>query len=244
MFVVFLVLFGLTLGMKLPDGVPLCHKSDPKFKECLGVGMEEGLKLLANGYKPMGVPILEPFFVNEMYINEAAAQQVAVSQRYRNLNIHGMTRSKVKILEVDLDQRCFWKSSVESPQINLIGDYELKGKIMIFPIDSHGRANISLTRLHHNHTMICEKFTKKSQIYMRIVNYTMEMLPDEIHYDFNDIFSTNRQMGNEILKTLNENSLELFKDVKNGFQKAFSIFHSQIGNLVFSKVPMDEIFLP
>nr|XP_023028012.1 protein takeout-like [Leptinotarsa decemlineata] len=203
-----------------------------------------GLQKFKNGYKPLGVPVLEPFFIKKMEISQAPTKAVAVSQKYTNLYVHGMTRSNVTKMKFTLEKNCGWVMDVQSPQINLIGDYELRGKILMFPLNAHGRCNITLTNLHHRQIMKCEQYKKNDKTYLRFANYTIDMNPESIHYDFSNIFPANKQIQAEIRKMVNENSLVLFNDVRMGFQEAFSIFHMDIANLVFSKIPMDDVFTP
>lgn len=77
-----------------------------------------------------------------------------------------------------------------------------------------------------------------------MTGYSLEMNPKKVVFDFRNIVEGNQQLSDEILKTINENSLGVYSDVKNGFGKAFSEIYIGAANNFFMKVPEDELFLP
>ncbi|KAJ8917336.1 hypothetical protein NQ315_002358, partial [Exocentrus adspersus] len=95
----------------------------------------------------------------------------------------------------------------------------------------------------NTHKSTCEKYAVKGKTYLKLTNYTMDIKLDKITMDFENIFPGNAQISAEILKTLNDNSDAVFKDIKSGFEQVFSSIHLTMANKVFSKVPLNEIFL-
>lgn len=91
--------------------------------------------------------------------------------------------------------------------------------------------------------MLCEKYKKKNETYLRVTNYTMDFKTERIVYDFDNIFPADEQISREIARTLNENSLSIFNEVKGGIEKAFSFIYKQYMNNVFSKIPLRQVFL-
>lgn len=92
--------------------------------------------------------------------------------------------------------------------------------------------------------MTCEKYQKNNQTHLRVTEYTMEMKTKKMIYYFTNLFPGNEQISSEILKTINDNPLTLFNEMKNVFEGAFSKIHSDMANRVYSKIPMDELYLP
>lgn len=62
-------------------------------------------------------------------------------------------------------------------------------------------------------------------------------------FKFDQLFDGDERLGNEINKVLNENSNEVFADVSEGYEKSFGIIFLGLGSRVFSRVPVDDIFL-
>lgn len=78
---------------------------------------------------------------------------------------------------------------------------------------------------------------------MKLSDYKLSMTPQSCYFDFSNIIPGNEQISKEVGKTVNENSLEIFKDVKGGFEKMLSRLHENAANSVFAKIPEDELFL-
>ncbi|XP_018570244.1 protein takeout-like [Anoplophora glabripennis] len=240
------LVFGVAVvsGAHLPDGVKLCHRSDPDFQKCVAKSLGESLKYFTNGYKELGIPPLKPLFIEKLEIDPEAKQSVSIQQKYHNINVHGITDSTFdKYFKIELDNGCSWVTDASTPVVRMEADYEIKGQLLVFPINSHGKCNITQYDVVDRHMMTCEKYTKNNEIYLRVVNYTMDINSESIVYDFDSIFPGNEQISNEIAKTLNENSLSIFNEVKGGIEKAFSFVYMQYMNNVFSRIPLNQIFL-
>lgn len=78
---------------------------------------------------------------------------------------------------------------------------------------------------------------------MKLLDYKLSMSPQSCYFDFPNIIPGNEQISKEVGKTVNENSLEIFKDVKGGFEEMLSRLHERSANNVFAKIPEDELFL-
>lgn len=98
--------------------------------------------------------------------------------------------------------------------------------------------------IKNKHTADCEHFMKKGKSHLRLKNYAMNMSVQECYFDFPNMIPGNEQISNELGKTINENSMEIFQDVKGGFEQLLSKVYENGANSVFSKIPEDELFLP
>ncbi|XP_018570248.1 protein takeout-like [Anoplophora glabripennis] len=228
----------------LPPDMKLCHRSDPNFFQCLGKASKFGLRSLANGSKYYGIPPIDPLFVEEIIVKGEPSETVSLQTKYNNVYLHGMSISNAEQKFVlDLGEKCGWVIEALTPLIRMEADYELTGKLLLFQLNGHGRCNITLYNLWNLHTMTCEKYTAEGKTYLKITNYTIHLRPEKLHFDLTNIFPANEQIAAEILKTMNENSLIIFNDIKGGFEQIFSEIHWAMANKLFSKEPINEIFL-
>ncbi|CAG9853595.1 unnamed protein product [Phyllotreta striolata] len=241
-----LLCFTIVWSYKLPGAIKTCHRSQPDFAECVAKGMRVGLEAFASGNKEMGVPPLDPYFVEKLDIKTASSSGNSVSLHliFSNLLVHGMTNSDAVHMELDVDKGCSWIMDVDTALIKLEGDYEVEGKVLVFPLNARGKAVVSQVMLHNRHSMWCEKYKKNGKTYIRFTNYTMDMHPEKMIYNFSDVFPSNKQIENEISKTLNENSIEIFNEMRSSFEQIFSTIHITVANQILSKIPFDEVFLP
>ncbi|CAH1110230.1 unnamed protein product [Psylliodes chrysocephalus] len=236
---------SIACSYKLPDGIKLCHRSQKDFAECVGKNMRGGLGAFAPGYKEMGIPTLNPYFIEKLEIKPPSPDSsVAIHLTFTNLHVSGMTVTDIDHMEIDFDKGCSWVMDAVSPFIILDGEYTMDGKLLLFALNAHGKANVTQVNLRNRHSMWCEKYQKKGKTHIRFINYTMDMRPDNVLFEFTNLFPSNKDIENEIGKTLNENSLAIFNEIKAPVEQIFSTIHTQIANQVLSKIPFDDIFLP
>ncbi|KAJ8958529.1 hypothetical protein NQ318_002324 [Aromia moschata] len=232
------------LGSQLPPGVKLCRRSDSELSSCLATNIADGIQLFTRGNKDLDVPVLEPFVVEKIEIEGQATSSTSLIQKYENIRMYGIADGvRITNMKIDIDKGCSWEFDAFSPVVTMEADYTIKGQVVVFPINSHGKCNITLNNLMNKNSMTCEKYVKNDKTYIKLTNYTMNMKPEKISFYFGNIFPEDERISAEVLKTLNENSLDIFNEVKPGFERAISFIYMNVANKVFSKIPIDDIFL-
>lgn len=236
--------FGNTCGARLPSEIQKCSRSDPEFDSCMAKTMTDALSFFKGGSKDLGIPAVEPFQIEKMEMQTAEGKSISLNQVYENVNIHGLSTSKVEKFNGKVnDKTCFWEMDVSTPMTRMEADYELTGQVLVFPINGQGKCNVTLYDILNKHTIHCETYQKKGTLHLRFTDYKMEMSVKKCNFDFHNIFPGNEQISQEVSKTLNENSLDIFQEVKSGFEEVFAAVHKNAANSVFAKIPMDELFL-
>ena len=89
----------------------------------------------------------------------------------------------------------------------------------------------------------CEKYTKKKQKHIRVTDSVLKLKPKRVVFDFQNLIDGNEQLSNEVLKTINENSGQVYADVGPAFDEAIAKYEKEIINQVFSRVAENELFL-
>lgn len=89
-----------------------------------------------------------------------------------------------------------------------------------------------------------ERFQKKGKNYLRVVDWKLKNIPAAIRYEYDNIVPDNEQLSNTIIKTMNDNALQLYEDFGTTFSEAYAQLHIAVANKVFEKIPEDELFLP
>ncbi|XP_050316007.1 circadian clock-controlled protein daywake-like [Anthonomus grandis grandis] len=233
---------GVFIGaVQLPPEITKCKKSD---SECMSKSIVQALQFFKNGNKELGFPKLQPFYLEKLEIEADPGKSVKLNQHYEKIYLHGMTNAEVKQFSLKDDGKtCKWEMIVYSPGTRMDADYKLTGQVLLFPINGYGRCNVTMQGISNKHSAECEHFTKKGKQHMRLKNYKMDMSVESCHFDFPNIIPGNEKISAELGKTVNENSLEIFKDVKGGFEEILSRLHESGANSIFAKIPEDELFL-
>ncbi|XP_066255610.1 protein takeout-like [Euwallacea similis] len=241
-----IVIFGVCAAVHLPPEIEKCSKSDPNFIECMKRTIRDTLVFLKNGNKELGFSTIDPFYVEKLELIADSKTSVKLNQKYEHIYMYGFTTSEIRKFSLDYGvpgkTPCKWEIEIYTPASRMEADYELNGQVLLFPINGKGRCNVTLERLLNKHVAQCELYTKKEKTHLRLKDYTIEMTAESCHFDFPNLIPGNEQISKEVSKTVNENSLEIFKDVKNGFEQMLSSLHQNAANNVFSKIPEEELF--
>ncbi|KAJ3651211.1 hypothetical protein Zmor_017262 [Zophobas morio] len=123
-------------------------------------------------------------------------------------------------------------------------DYKMTGKLLLFPINGKGKCNNTVYEYEGVYNIKCEKYTKKDQKHIRVTDFTLNLKPKRVVFGFENLVDGNEQLSNEVLKTINENSEQVYADVAPAFNEAIGKYEKEVFNRVFSRVPEDELFLP
>ncbi|XP_072377445.1 protein takeout-like [Diabrotica undecimpunctata] len=231
----------VTDAAKLPSSFGRCSLKSPDLDECFKNNTERAVRLLKTATPELGLGSLDPLDIPELTIGEGTGP-VHVIQKFKNVKLHGLTESKSLMGHIDIPNRILYTTSI-TPYLRLEGDYSLKGKVMLLPIYGEGKCNITLINTHINHTIYAESVEKKGKEYWHFYNYTVTLRPEKMIYEFENLFNGDKKLGDQILSVLNENWSELFTDVRDGYEKSFGLIFQGLGNRVFSRVALEDIFL-
>lgn len=76
-----------------------------------------------------------------------------------------------------------------------------------------------------------------------MAGYDVTIQPERMYYQFDNLFDGDQRLGDEINKVLNENWDSIYNDVKPGYEKSFGLIFQGLAEAVFSRVPINNIFI-
>ncbi|XP_002032522.2 protein takeout [Drosophila sechellia] len=230
----------VTAAQELPEGFPKC-KRDANFDKCLVDAVNVAIQQLKAGNKEFGIPPLEPLTVKKLVI-DAGNAPINLRQALKNVKVHDMiSTSKIQRYRTDLDKHLIICDS-RTDRIEMIGDYEMSGRILLLPITGHGKANVTLINTKIEHRLIGEPFEKDGVKYMRLKDYRVSFDPKRVYMNFENLFN-DKTLSDGMNRFLNENWETVFNELKVGYAKSFGIIFRELSNKLFEKVPFDNIFL-
>ncbi|KAM7360708.1 juvenile hormone binding protein 12 [Cochliomyia hominivorax] len=224
----------------LPESFDKC-KRDSSFDKCLVDAVNKAIHLLKPGNKEFGIPPLEPLAVKSLVI-DAGTAPINLRQTLKNVLVNDMiSTSKIKRYRTDLENHLIICDSV-TDRIEMLGDYEMSGRILLLPITGNGRANITLLNSKIEHRLIGEPFEKDGIKYMRLKEYRVSFDPKRVNMHFENLFN-DATLSQTMNRFLNDNWETVFNELKTGYAKSFGKIFREISNRLFEKVPMDLMFL-
>uniref|UniRef100_A0A336MAX7 CSON013082 protein n=1 Tax=Culicoides sonorensis TaxID=179676 RepID=A0A336MAX7_CULSO len=232
---------------RLPDDVEKCSIIDTS---CLTNKAQIILKKYYKGYEPMGLKSLDPIKVDSMKVSESTEDQkksINLNLLFKKLNVYGVSKGKINYLkmsnnsnsknfEIDL--------SVSVPRLELIGDYSINGKILLLPITGSGKCNLTAenvdVKVQLNGNLI--QHNGKDYLFLQKIS-SADCDISHVFIDLENLFNGNKVLGEGMNKFLNENWMELWKELRPAFIKTFGNIGIDVANTVFQRNTFKKLFL-
>ncbi|CAH0548739.1 unnamed protein product [Brassicogethes aeneus] len=239
--VIIINIFCLCYCAQLPSNFGRCHTKDKEFDECIRKNIEVAIHSLKEGSTQLGLHPFEPLSIPQLIIGQGTGA-VNVEQRFSDAKLYGLTGSLVQAGSVDFEKEVILAKSV-TPNLQLIGTYDMNGKILLLPLVGTGPFNVTLVNTKINHTITGQAYEKKGKKYWKFVNYTVTLRPERVYFRFDNLYNgSNPQLGENVNQVLNDNWDEVFTDVRPGYEASFGQIFQDLANRVFSRVALKDIF--
>ncbi|KAI8120791.1 Protein takeout [Lucilia cuprina] len=241
-FVLSVTLFCLNYGVnaKFPTDPKPCKYGD---SECLTKTIEYFLKEKNQGDSSINLVKIDPLEVKKISIKQGAESPVNIDLTFTNSNIHGLSNTKVvKVKGFGKDIKGNHELTLRSEQLDLVGDYSVKGRILVLPITGTGKSNITMLNVDLIMKFSTTPMEKDGATYMKIDKFQLEPVPKGMIFKIDNLFNGDKVLGDNMNIFLNENWSEIYSEISGSIGSAFGkIFHSVIGH-VFTKYPYEQYF--
>ncbi|KAK9883569.1 hypothetical protein WA026_001745 [Henosepilachna vigintioctopunctata] len=188
----------------------------------------------------MGVLGVDPLMIPKMVVPSGGAV-VKMTQTYTDCELIGLSKITLDDLNFDLNARKIsWV--FHAPKLVFKGKYEISGQILVLPVKGNGTMEIILEGVKGGSINNFEVI-KKDKEYFKLTNNTLSIDADKVIYNFQNLFDGNEELGKQINQVLNDNSRDVFNELKDSYNRAFGSFTDNIADMFLSQVPADEIFL-
>ncbi|EEZ97638.2 protein takeout [Tribolium castaneum] len=238
---ILLIIFAVARSAKFPPNFKICNRKNPNLDECLKEAGFIGVRQATKDYPEIHLPNLNPLEVNEMKISAGSQGVVNVNQNFKNCKLYGVNTTSADTLQFDFEKNVAHVSG-RIDELKVFCTYELNGKILLLPISGSGPSTVIIKKLKVKADYNFEQVKKKGKTYMHFTTFTVALEPGSVFFNFENLFNGDKKLGDNINKVLNENSKQVFDDVKEGYAQAFGSIVKQILNNLFAKVSIEEAF--
>lgn len=201
--------------------------------------------LICPGYPLLNIPSIEPLEVDNVVLNHGAKNaRFNLRSTFTDLKIFGLSSSKLNRTAIKFGNQFRLKSEIYTDRMDFAGNYEMKGQILVLPIEGHGKANVSMLQSSTRHELIGEYITKDDgEIYINITDYKISFKPKKVLFKFENLFNGDKTLGDTMNRFMNQNWKAVFDGLVPEYEKFFGEKFKSIANNVFGNIPMKEIFL-
>ncbi|KAF4524412.1 hypothetical protein B566_EDAN009328 [Ephemera danica] len=230
------------VNAKLPPGVQTCSRNDPNLNECFKDKMNIITPLLADGVPSMGLFPFDPLHADEAIIDDTGTRrQVAINLMMRNISYIGFRDGNITSANVDLvNGEISWKNLV--PRLQITGQYEISGRILILPFTGKGNFNITLQNVDTMFGFRIKNETRNGKVYIVPFDSENTFLPARAHLFLSGLFNGDKRLGDHMNEFLNENWRELMADMGPPLSQVIEALSLSYAGKLFSLSPYDTIF--
>ncbi|XP_018570109.1 protein takeout-like [Anoplophora glabripennis] len=233
-----LCVFGVHC-IKLPPYLKPCSLSDPNLNECCVKHGKEALPFLVKGDRKYNIPNLSPLFLPSLYMNVGKDLHITMTDIYA----YGLERTDIEQIRFDAkNMKASLKTRIDNLQ--LIGKYEMVGKILFLPVQGKGDFNITAIDGEYQYEFQYTLRRKGNQSYAVVKDN------DKLNFELKDaivkldnLFNGDDTLGKHVNTFLNENWKEVLKEIGGALSETVRSVSRTIFTGYTSKVPFNELFL-
>jgi len=226
----------------LPSYMKACRRFDPKLNECVLKVGKASAKVFSKGDPATNIPRLDPLKVKE--IKTAAfesGKDSGIKILFTNVEISGLKDLDLKKLSIDVvKQKLSAKATVN---LTVVADYDLSGRLLIFPLVGKGKSRILLNEVKFAYTFEYNLVKKNGIEFGKFSKDDIKYEVGSASFQLENLFNGDKVLGPTTNTLLNENWKEVVGElappvvnaIRDGFQRATEAFLAQ--------VPYDELLL-
>ncbi|XP_059490190.1 uncharacterized protein LOC132205255 [Neocloeon triangulifer] len=231
---------------KLPSQLKPCSRnlSQPKLEACILENGKAAIPHLAKGIPSYNLLPLEPLHIPELRIDDAGTtSSINLNLVMSSVDITGLKNTHFISVKNDLKSGDVeWKFYM--PQISLLGQYNVTGRVLLLPLRGHGDMNITLDDLEVNYSFRLKLLppNKENVVYLKPEGNRLSFKTSKTHINLENLFEGQKALSDQMNIFLNENWRDLVTDLGPPIAEALSTATNQLMLTLTKQVPYDEIF--
>ncbi|KAJ9593918.1 hypothetical protein L9F63_014632 [Diploptera punctata] len=228
---------------KLPETFERCSRKDPNLNECLKSAVQKAIKELKPGLPSLHMLPIDPLDITKIEMQEGKGRPVNMKLILSNAKTFGLGDVVIHEVRADLNNRVLEANGL-LPHAVIESDYEMDGQFLVLPIKGKGKNLLNFTELTAEIKMKAEEMKKDGENYWNFTTFDVIIKDlEKFEVNFENLFNGDKELGDNTNKVLNENWKTFWEELKPTFEETFGKIFLQISNQLFSRVPVNDIFL-
>lgn len=199
-----------------------------------------------SGIPSLNVPKIEPLKIKSVIVDTSTASATFnLQSSFRDAEVHGLSTSTVlKSTNKFGNGKVLMEAESFTNRMDFVGQYKMRGQILILPVFGQGFGNVSFHNLTTKHEITGELISgKDNETYMRVKTYKLKFLPNRVTYRFDNLFNGDVTLSSTLSRFLNENWKPVFDGIIAGYADSFGGKFRDVANILFNQIPFNSIFL-
>ncbi|KAJ3650906.1 hypothetical protein Zmor_016981 [Zophobas morio] len=229
-----------TTQCSVPPNFKRCLRKDPEFKKCYIKAAQFGITQLTKPYKAFDLPNLEPLLVPSLTI-AGRGGVVDVDQTFKNCKVHGLTTMKLDKFELNFTNKTL-DIVAGIKKLAFECEYKLDGKVLLLTIQGEGDSLITFSDFRAVFNASFEEVTKGAKTYYKTGRTELVSRTGNMHFQFDNLFNGNKELGDNINSVLNDNWKQIFDELYPDYNEVVRRILTDIMTKIWDNVSLEEFF--
>ncbi|XP_070162436.1 protein takeout [Polyergus mexicanus] len=225
----------------IPPFLNICHRNDPNLNECVKQSVNSLRPYLKTGIPALQIPPCEPLHVPQIEISQAVGP-ISITSTYTDIEVQGGTNFTLKSVKIDVDKDRV-RLKLYLPRLEMIARYNMKGRIMLLPINGNGLARGNFTDIDIIATVQGERYQsqKTGEIHYRVIDFYVDFDVGNANIYLDNLFNGDGTLSNAMNLFLNDNWNVVAAEIKPALENTVSDMFKTFSNKIYSKFPLDTL---
>jgi len=188
------------------------QRDSAALNKCLQQVLKDLKPRLAEGVPEINLPAMEPLKLENVAFQQGSGP-VRVVAEFTNVEVSGLSNFTQSNFWVDVPKRTL-DFDLILPQLTLVGNYEVSGNLFFIPIGGNGDFYLNLggTRAKGVSKLGVFRNITQAKVVVKKTDVSLEIETIKVH--LTNLFNGDPLLGTVINNFLNENSQEVFEEIK------------------------------
>ncbi|KAF7285564.1 hypothetical protein GWI33_010474, partial [Rhynchophorus ferrugineus] len=215
----------------------MCH-TGPDLVKCAIANGNAALPELLKGNEELKIPNMLPLSFPEILTDTGNLRM-----KFNNLEVHGLDTVTLTDFRVDFDKRTIYVT-IHADKLEIRSQYDVDGKVLILPIKGNGKCVVELENGDLEYTFKYRLEDKNGVEYSMVEpDDVMEFKIEKAHYNFENLFNGNKQLGDNVNKFMNEHPQEFLSEFSGTIKATLTSIARDITRGVFQNIPFKDLFI-
>ncbi|XP_030751904.1 protein takeout-like [Sitophilus oryzae] len=222
----------------LPNYISACRVGSD-LSDCIVKHARASIPQLSKGDPAFGSPSLNPWVLEKIELNPSSQLKLL----FTDCKIYGLNNAILKDAKIDFDKKHI-DLVVYIEQIKLDSHYNMDGQLLVLPIKGDGKTNLEFGDCTFNYSFDYDLITRKDgKQYITNIRPDISFKINKAHFNFENLFNGNKQLGDNINNVLNDNPQDAVTELGPAFSNVINLAATTIIRAYLMVVPFDELFL-
>ncbi|KAL7294599.1 protein takeout-like [Trichogramma pretiosum] len=219
-----------------PEYVIPCSRADNKLDACIQRAFNHIRPYLVKGIPELSLPPIDPLVIPELKI-ENGQGAVRVRALFSNITSFGAGNYSINKVRSDLRTLRF-DLHLGIPKIELNGQYDINGNVLLFPIQSQGDFWAMFGDVHAIARVQGVEEKRNGVRYMKIGRLLIDFNLAKARFRINDKVNGNNVIGQAMNQFLNQNAKEIIEEMRPAASASIAKHFISFLNQAFTQMPM------